>query len=522
MEQVFNFMKFLGNITQKKMNTTLGFSFGKPESEGENSYRESLQSPFDDYLNVLPAINNGHFIIVGRKGSGKSAIAKYIKDNACEENGCYCEIIKTDSIKLEQQIQGENQGLTEFIVAFFQWLILVKLVKLIIASSHGEYTQEIKALRNFVRNNSGVVEVDKFSITEINILNNTNINVGALGNVGIFRAILERALGKRFEKAPFYKILPALKEIVYKVLHFEDFKDLSFFVIFDDLDINFKADNLHDKLFIMNLIRVARDINNDLRETNNTSVLIFLRDDIKKLLEGIVADTNKIFSTYAVELKWYDHHGYKNRETDTILRKFINKRIAQNFKKFNIPFLAADPWCSLFANNEDCYGSKTAFKYILDYTFYRPRDLILLCNHIGEYAYYFPIKGKTVKQLIHKYTIDNVKEIKDELAIYHSYSQDIVAKIFALLKALTSYQYSGFSKEAINTKLQECGLGREILSLLIEYSLIIPYDAQTGKYYIKYRETNIDDFVIEDGSIQYKLHNSIYAYYVPDSIKLIE
>lgn len=161
-------------------------------------------------------------------------------------------------------------------------------------------------------------------------------------------------------------------------------------------------------------------------------------------------------------------------------------------------------------------------EYTNYYTFYRPRDLILLCNHIGEYAYYFPIKGKTVKQLIHKYTIDNVKEIKDELAIYHSYSQDIVAKIFALLKALTSYQYSGFSKEAINTKLQECGLGREILSLLIEYSLIIPYDAQTGKYYIKYRETNIDDFVIEDGSIQYKLHNSIYAYYVPDSIKLIE
>lgn len=60
-------MKFLGNITQKKMNTTLGFSFGKPESEGENSYRESLQSPFDDYLNVLPAINNGLLLLLGER-----------------------------------------------------------------------------------------------------------------------------------------------------------------------------------------------------------------------------------------------------------------------------------------------------------------------------------------------------------------------------------------------------------------------------------------------------------------------
>ena len=515
-------MKFIGKISQIKMNTTSGFTFGKPESEGENSYREGLQSPFNDYLNVLPAINNGHFIIVGRKGSGKSAIAKYIKDNACEENGCYCEIIKTDSIKLEQQIQGENAESSELATTFFHWLILVKLVKLIIASCHGEYTQEIKALRNFVRNNSGVVEVDKFSIKEISTLSNTNINAGALGNVGIFRAILERALGKRFEKAPFYKILPALKEIVYKVLNFEDFKDLSFFVIFDDLDINFKADNLHDKLFIMNLIRIARDVNNDLREANNTSVLIFLRDDIKKLLEGVVADTNKIFSTYSKELKWYDHNGYKNRETDTILRQFINKRIEQNFKRYKIAFLAADPWCSLFANNEDCYGGKTAFKFILDYTFYRPRDLILFCNNIGKNAYYFPIKGKIVKQLIHQYAIDNVREIKDELAIYHCYSPDIVTKIFVVLKALTSYQYSGFSKETINAKLQEFGLTEEILSLLIEYSLIIPYDAQTGKYYIKYRETNIDDFVIEGSNIQYKLHNSIYAYFVPDSIKIAE
>ena len=240
------------------------------------------------------------------------------------------------------------------------------------------------------------------------------------------------------------------------------------------------------------------------------------------MLEGVVADTNKIFSTYSKELKWYDHNGYKNRETDTILRQFINKRIEQNFKRYKIAFLAADPWCSLFANNEDCYGGKTAFKFILDYTFYRPRDLILFCNNIGKNAYYLPIKGKIVKQLIHQYAIDNVREIKDELAIYHCYSPDIVTKIFVVLKALTSYQYSGFSKETINAKLQELGLTDEILSLLIEYSLIIPYDAQTGKYYIKYRETNIDDFVIEGSNIQYKLHNSIYAYFVPDSIKIAE
>ena len=67
------------------------------------------------------------------------------------------------------------------------------------------------------------------------------LNVGSLSRIPIFKAIIERMLGKRLEKAPYYKLLPALKEIVYKVLSFDVFKDYQFVVIFDDLDIGFKS-----------------------------------------------------------------------------------------------------------------------------------------------------------------------------------------------------------------------------------------------------------------------------------------
>lgn len=105
---------------QQNTQTTAGFYFGKSESEGENSYKESENSLFDDYLDILPKINNeGCFIITGRKGSGKSAIAKYIKDNATLDNLAFCEIIKSDAIKLEKQIQYDAITPSEKMVCFF-------------------------------------------------------------------------------------------------------------------------------------------------------------------------------------------------------------------------------------------------------------------------------------------------------------------------------------------------------------------------------------------------------------------
>ena len=149
-------------------------------------------------------------------------------------------------------------------------------------AKNGDYTPELKAIHNFVRNNRGVVEVDKFSVVEVTTMSKQELNVGSLSRIPIFKAIIERMLGKRLEKAPYYKLLPALKEIVYKVLSFDVFKDYQFVVIFDDLDIGFKSDVDQDKQSLMELIRTAKEFNNDLKEINNTKVIILIRDDIKK------------------------------------------------------------------------------------------------------------------------------------------------------------------------------------------------------------------------------------------------
>ena len=503
--------------TLKPAQTTEGFYFGKSESEGENSYKKSTDTLFADYLDILPKIGEGHFIITGRKGSGKSAIAKYIKDNATFEDSMFCEIVKSDAIKLEKQIQTTPLDAEEKLISFFQWLILVKLVKLILEAQNGNYTSELKSIKNFVRNNRGIVDIDKFSITEVKSISKQELNIASLANNTSFKGIMQRAMGKHMEKAPYYKLLPALKEIVYKVLNFSIFKDYQFVVIFDDLDIGFKSDIYRDKQSILELIRTAKEFNNDLKDIGNTKIIILLRDDIKKVLVGFTADASKIFSSYEVELKWYDDKD----ENKTKLRQFVNRRIEANFKQNGLKYQASDPWKTLFKDNEGCYGTdhkgnqKSAFKQILDYTFLRPRDLILFLKNVGSDKYYYPINSKNISTLLQKYATENVSEIKSELAIH--YTQNQIRDIFSVLRILSGFQNAGFSKAEITTKLNDRKLNSDIFQMLIDYYLIIPFDSTTGKYYIGYRNSDPSDYDIHQDNIKYKLHKCIYAYFIPKS-----
>jgi len=115
-------------------NTTKGFYFGATEAEGENKKGiQNFQYYFDDYLSVLPQLKNEKFIFTGRKGAGKSAIAKYIKDTSDKEDNSYSDLIRLKDIEIEKLIQIEElENFVQKEVVVFEWLILVKLIKLIL------------------------------------------------------------------------------------------------------------------------------------------------------------------------------------------------------------------------------------------------------------------------------------------------------------------------------------------------------------------------------------------------------
>ena len=56
----------------------------------------------------------------------------------------------------------------------------------------------------------------------------------------------------------------------------------------------------------------------------------------------------------------------------------------------------------------------------------------------------------------------------------------------------------------------DCGMPSETFKILVDYSLIVPMDKDSRKYYYNYREQEIsDDFENYD----YKVHKILYLYF---------
>lgn len=483
-------MGILSKITNQSSdkNSTKGFYFGATEAEGENKAGSSLIEYFEDYLEILNEINNGRFIFIGRKGSGKSAIAKYIKDTSDKESESYASIIRINDINLESIIQREEK-VQNIEALVFEWLILVRIIRLIVSNECGKYTEEYRKLSKFLEINSGVVEIDKYQIKEINSHKGGEVKIANLAHA--FGGVFKRYFGVTQVKAPFYQVIPALKDIVKKVLDYEVNKELEFWLLFDDLDIDFNVNCSKDQSKVVNLIRIAKEYNNEVFKHNKARVLVFLRDDVSDAICELYTDTAKIFSTYEIKLNWYNHKSYVDNNEDEIpLKKLANKRIEINFKRNNLPY-SDNPWDDLFKNedyNENGYF-KSSFKYILDFTFYRPRDLITFLMILSRDNYSFPLSKSSVKAVLKKYISVNITEIKSELNLF--FTEKDINKLFQIIFPYVIREQD-VSKQKVLELIDANDFvleSNKVFDILIKYSLILFVDNK-GLIYFNYRDNS--------------------------------
>ena len=406
-------MGILNNPNLKKdqsTSSTKGFYFGATEAEGENNGNLCLTNYFRDYLEILDNLKFGRFVFTGRKGAGKSAIAKFIKDKSEESDDCHATILRFSDFELEKIIQSSEID-SDYERLFFEWLIMVNLVKLIVKNKSALYTEEYSKLQRFLDSNSGLVNIDKQQIVEITKNNGGEVKFGVLTNS--FGGVLKRYFGVTTTKAPFYKMIAPLKEIIQIILDFEVNKNTEFWILFDDLDLHFNADEALDNLRIIELIRIAKNFNNELFKNNHAKVVVFLREDMKQSIVTKFPDSAKLFSSYEVNIKWYNHDLFLENENSIPLKRLVNRRIKLNFQKHNINFNEQDPWNSLFkVENYNDAVLKSSFKYVADFTFYRPRDFVTFLSLIGQENYTYPIDKNTLKKIIEKYILLNIKEIK--------------------------------------------------------------------------------------------------------------
>lgn len=464
--------------------TTKGFCIGIPEAEAEATTASiKLDTFFVDYLDVLKQLNNEKFIVLGRKGTGKSAIGEHILSLAKNEANMFCDFIKKEDIDIEKIVQiGKIEGIRIERGLLYKWIVLTKFVVLFAENQSLTCIKGMKYLSDFIKKSRGFINIKNYEVKEV--IQQYGLSV----SIEYFKRYLSASGNNnkqyKYEKAEFYKLIPDLEKVVIDILKAD--KDNQYILMFDDLDIGLNLNNQESIDTLTELIRTIKYYNNDIFARNGikSKIIVFLRTDIKKHLI-YSADIPKIFSSYETGLRWYEEF-YRYDETKLLLRQFINKRISVNFQEKGLDINNNDPWTS-FVDEKSFYGEKTGFKHIIDHTFFRPRDLILFFKDIGNLDLRLPISSSDVNNiLMDRYARDMVTDIKGELSV--NYDADEIEKIFNALRECYGTYRKPFKHSTLVSELQSYGLDNtvKIISDLFDYSLIGNYDGNVG---FKYRET---------------------------------
>ena len=457
----------------KSCRTTEGFNIGVAEAEGEaNNSKITLSEVFEDFLDVIDQINNEKFIVLGRKGSGKSAIGEHICNIASSDANIFAKFIRRTEIDIEQIVQiGINEGERIEQEMLFKWVILTQILSLIVQNQNLCNVKDMSNLKKFLDKNRGFVNIEKHEIKEI--IHERGINVNLEYFKRFYTALFNKKVAIKEEKAAFFKLIPYLEETISKILIKDP--ENSYILIFDDLDIGYYKSET-DILTLSELLRIAKYYNNEFfgRNQLNSKIVVLLRNDIAKHL-CYNADTAKIFASYAIELNWYEEM-YRTQEDRLKLKQFINKRIACNFEKNGLEYIKDKPWESFvneqeFVSFDSMGNTKSSFKYVIEHTFFRPRDLILFFKDIDRYKFPIPISRSNINNLIGRFANQIMLEIQNELTAV--FSEKEINITINVLRAYRNKKH--FTYESLRTDLENCGLkdnAYNIIDELFFYSLI--------------------------------------------------
>lgn len=492
----------------RSKNTTSGFFFGTPEAEGERGFEKNNGVVlFEDYFDVLNSIESGRFIISGRKGTGKSAIVRYVLDSR-KDDEVYADVVTPEDYVLYKQAVTAPDGTELTVNLVWQWIVLTKFVKMILDTKVNTTIQEYKSLNLFWDRNSGFLAVDKFDVKEVLLSKGGSVSINSLKKV--LSTEYRNLFDAKMDHAPFYKIIPALRDIVTRVLKMQAFRTIDYVLLFDDLDLDFKLNNESDQQLLLELIRVAKEYNTTLLIGSRAKILLLVRDDVSRRMKTISTDSAKIFGSYECPLKWYSHEIGDDDDQQNRLKRFINHRLEINFKKLCIQYNKANPWESFVKDDYTVYDRVSPFRYLLNFTFYRPRDFINMFKDVGGRMYLLPLTPLNIKSLLKEYVIENMNEIMSELLI--CFSKDEVNNIKKFLKVVSDEVPVEYNR--ILELMKDFGIQIENFETLINYNLLVPRDEDKHQYF-NYREKPVDKDYSE---YKYVLPQSIYAYFKSQTI----
>jgi hypothetical protein len=373
------------------------FYLGNSDGKKEAQYKHDFEQYFYDHDHLFEkAMARERYLILGRKGTGKTLLAEIIHKHYLDNPTYFCEICSYKEFKFHELLilKSEDISPNEYI-AIWEWVILIQIGKMC-CKDEGIKEKDLRSkLRKFIYGNFLNLDINSNKIIEITKHNSIE------GNVFNFAGKVGRNV--KSIKGSYLNYLESLRQMVITLLQSSGSKYL---LIYDELDDRFRDDSVY-KNSLISLIKATDKLNLIFFEKGlETKVTLLLRSDIYSILND--PDLNKIKVDNAVVIDWGRTARKDSPLFDLVFTKVKRSApVLKDYSREDLFGLLFPPYIKEIPTEQ----------YILERTFFRPRDIITFLKMIIDKhpsTKYFGEKGFLE---VHKdYSEYLFQEVRNELS----------------------------------------------------------------------------------------------------------
>lgn len=401
------------------------FTFGFADAEKEYvREREIFKYSFYDPKNIVnQLLESQKFMIVGRKGVGKTAFLSKIKYLSNQKDYLYTYPLKLNDFEYstfsKTSIEKNTMGTKKYKDSW-DFLMLLLISKILYENFDHYENEELVELLSFLEE----IGFNNFSLNEYkkDVKQLTKLKKGV--NIKGIGASFEKEFG--FQPDSFVEQMSMLNSKILDVITNSYNGHNNIYILVDGLDdiLRYKKEQLD---ILTSLIRSVNYLNDKFFEEDvGFKIILSIREDILDKVTD--PDLNKIKRDGAIRLDW-------SRNVEN-LKSIVELRLMYS----EISDIEANEFLeSLFPKK---FRNKDSWDYILDHTLYKPRDILqfmITCQELfpeDNYLTYSKLKT-TMKSYSSDYFIN---EMKDELS---GFSDDEMINILPqIFKSIGSKKFN--------------------------------------------------------------------------------
>ena len=342
-------------------------------------YDRNINEYFVDNNYWEQLIDGRKFFVIGRKGTGKSAIYNWIKSKEAEK-GVIVSNLSFKNFPFEKLLKLTDDDFSKPNQYQSVWrnIILSEIAKHIMLDAHCGINDAYKELKGYVEHKFGTDLTDLHKkVTKQTVKTNTGLFikdsgigisnseekelVDDLSNITLINARLENLI------KDYLKVTPTSPYIIQ----------------FDQLDDNYTVYIENNEYFqsIISLFKVVYDLNQSFYQIDApVKVIAYLRSDIFFEINNYDAESAR-WDMHKLYLNW----AIINRSdwNNPALLKLLNKRVLRSIPELK---KIRNPFGHIFSSIKIDNGNKqqSVFAYMVRCSFQRPRDIIQFCIKIQE------------------------------------------------------------------------------------------------------------------------------------------